>query len=81
MLGDKAVAQAASVGFKNIVQVKHLPNFGVATAQPWEQFEITAPTAVLPLDMHVGFLIDGHGTEYVTQRQSPWSQPIRAAAG
>ncbi len=74
-LGNSAAAQTAN---SNIVQVKHLPNFGTATIQPWERFEITAPTAVQSLDMHVGFLIDGHGTEYVAQRSASWPQPISA---
>ena len=74
-LGNAAAAQTAN---PNVVQVKNLPNFGAATTQPWERFEITAPAAVQPLDMHVGFLIDGHGMEYVAQRPTPWPQPIPA---
>ena len=69
---------AAQVAASNIVHVKHLPHFGVITTQPWEAFKVTTPATASSLDMHVGFLVDGHGTEYVTQRQTIWPQPLLA---
>lgn len=69
-LNYPAAAQAA----ESVIQLKALPRT-LASDDGWNHFEITVPPSDPPLDMHVAFLVDGKGTDYITAQSPPWTQP------
>lgn len=62
-VGLPAAAQAPSL---TAVHVKLLPNGGQSDEDLWHHYEVTAPSTNPPLDMHIAFLVDGHGEEPLT---------------
>jgi hypothetical protein len=72
VIGSPAAAQAPDA---NVISVKSVPNMST-TDDLWQHFEVTVPPTNPPLDMHITFLVDGHGEETVDMSPTARSQPL-----
>ena len=66
---------AAQIPDANLVAVKSVPNMSTID-DLWQHFEVTVPPTNPPLDMHLAFLVDGKGIDYITKESMPWQQKI-----
>ena len=71
-VGSPAAAQTPNM---QSIRVEQSPSTG-GTDDLWHRFEITLPKTSTPLDMHVAFLVDGHGEETVDMSPTARSQPL-----
>lgn len=73
VVGNRVAAQAPAI---TDITVKPLPDTS-GSDDPWHRFEVTVPPSTPPLDMHIAFLIDGKGTETITEQPQAWPQPMQ----
>ncbi len=72
VVGSRAAAQAPAI---TEVTVKPLLNT-TGSDDPWSRFEVTVPPSTPSPDMHVAFLVDGKGTETITEQPEAWPQSM-----